>query len=292
MPAFCTQDHLTPHFAFSDRTAFSSTNIMTNGNKEEDWLFYCIVLGTFSCLYPWVSYSLFGKKQVNIFDDKQLFAFDILVYNAMPSVWLFYARFVFNIVHIACGIFTACQRSSRKVMFSVMCMCLSVHRESHMVITHNAFYLTVQAPCLYSALVPLLVTSGSQYLFKLAHLSTTLAPVMISGGWLRRHVRWVSGRCALYRNTFLLFKMHSCVLWSTLWEHCKMGFLSVLGTWSVLHCIDVSTGGDLDYDKCCNTSPTVHVAETDKGCALNPEYHPCHVKTHQNLSKNITVSVA
>ena len=148
--------------------------------------------------------------------------------------------------------------------FSHVYVSVGPQRESHMVITYNAFYLTVQPPCLYRALVPLLVTSGSQYLFKLVHLSTTQC-TSDDFWWLAKKACAVDER-AFYRKTFLSFKMHSCVLWSILWEHCKVNFLSVLGTWSVLHCIDVSTGGDLDYDKCCNTSPTVHVAETDKNC--------------------------
>ena len=43
-------------------------------------------------------------------------------------------------------VFTALKRSCRKVMFLVACVCLSVHRRSHVTISHDALDLTTQGP--------------------------------------------------------------------------------------------------------------------------------------------------
>ena len=78
--------------------------------------------------------------------------------------------------------FNAHQQSCRKVMFSVMSVCPSVHRGSHVTITHNALDLTVQdppnpgpAPPAHQTWDPLVPASGNQ-------TWDTLPPLVTSGG--------------------------------------------------------------------------------------------------------------
>ena len=76
------------------------------------------------------------------------------------------------------SIFTDCQRSCREAMFSVMCVCLSVHRGgvSYMTINQDALDLTLQVPICKGPWLPckwhLVAITGD--LFKLVHLRTSL----------------------------------------------------------------------------------------------------------------------
>ena len=138
--------------------------------------------------------------------------------------------------------------------FQSCVMCLSVHRESPMWSLPIMHLIS-----LYRALVPLPSDIWWPRLETCSNLFTWVPPLYQPSSVGELAVRFL-------QECFLVILDAFMCLWSILWKLCKVNFLSVLGTWSVLHFIDVSTGGDLNCDKCCNTSPTVHVAETDKSC--------------------------